>query len=75
VKSGSTGPSASTAALHEPPANLFGKRTYLDDLRTWRYRHQVYRERGASCGGVAFCANDTFGHFVPLAPLGNASAV
>ncbi|MGW1412094.1 hypothetical protein [Streptomyces sp. NPDC002403] len=44
-------------------------RTHLDDRRTYLYQRDVLRQHGARLDGVSFFANDTFGHYVPIARL------
>jgi len=50
-------------------------RIHLDDRRHFLFQHEVYSELGPECDGVMFFANDTFGHFIPRAPLNETLAV
>jgi hypothetical protein len=44
-------------------------RTYLDDRRTYLFQRETLAEQAHLIDGVSFFANDTFGHFIPPAPL------
>lgn len=50
-------------------------RTHLDDRRTYLYQRAVLAEHLDAVDGVSFFANDTFGQFVPRAPLDETLAV
>jgi len=43
--------------------------SFLDHKLIYAFQREVYLEYGGRLDGVAFFANDTFGHFVPPGPL------
>ncbi|MBB2911337.1 hypothetical protein FHS43_002602 [Streptosporangium becharense] len=77
-------PNVRSKAALDGPRVLFGLdfvdpwywyRTHLDDRRTYLFQRETLAAEAAYVDGVSFFANDTFGHFVPQAPLAETLAV
>jgi len=48
----------------------YAYRSFLDHKLIYTYQRETYREHADELDGVAFFANDTYGHYIPHDPLG-----
>jgi hypothetical protein len=53
----------------------YAYRSFLDHKLIYAYQREIYRQYAARLDGIAFFANDTFGHYIPHAPLDSTLAV
>lgn len=53
----------------------YAYRSFLDHKLIYSYQRDTYRKHAAELDGIAFFANDTFGHYIPRAPLDSTLAV